>query len=43
MPFQSNPSEDRRRPITVALVDDEPLIRAALSQILTAAGLDLVG
>jgi DNA-binding NarL/FixJ family response regulator len=43
MPFQSHPFEDRRRPITVALVDDEPLIRAALRQILIAAGLDLAG
>jgi DNA-binding NarL/FixJ family response regulator len=43
MPIQSHPFEDRRRPITVALVDDERLIRAALSQILTAAGFDLVG
>jgi DNA-binding NarL/FixJ family response regulator len=43
MPFQSHSLADRRRPITVALVDDERLIRAALRQILTAAGLELVG
>ena len=43
MPFQSHPLADRRRPITVVLVDDERLIRAALGQILTAAGLELVG
>jgi DNA-binding NarL/FixJ family response regulator len=43
MPFQSHSLADRRRPITVALVDDERLIRAALAQMLTAAGLELVG
>ena len=43
MPFQSHPFADRRRPITVALVDDERLIRAALGQMLMAAGLELVG
>ena len=43
MPFQSHSVADRRRPITVALVDDERLIRAALGQMLTAAGLELVG
>ena len=43
MSFQSHPFADRRRPITVALVDDERLIRAALGQILIAAGLELVG
>lgn len=31
------------RPITVALVDDEQLIRVALARMLTSAGLDLVG
>ena len=34
---------ERRRPITVVLVDDERLIRAALGQTLTCAGLDLIG
>ena len=43
MPFQSHAFTDRRRPITVALVDDERLIRAALGQILIAAGLELIG
>lgn len=42
MPFH-HPCEYRRRPVTVALVDDEPLVRAALRQILIAAGFDLVG
>jgi DNA-binding NarL/FixJ family response regulator len=35
--------DDRRRAITVALVDDEPLIRTALAQALSASGLELVG
>jgi DNA-binding NarL/FixJ family response regulator len=34
-------SDERR--ITVVLVDDEPLIRAALAQMLAANGLDVVG
>jgi DNA-binding NarL/FixJ family response regulator len=34
---------DRRRGITVVLVDDEPLIRSALSQVLSGGGLDLIG
>jgi DNA-binding NarL/FixJ family response regulator len=34
---------DRRVSITVVLVDDEPLIRAALAQMLAANGLDVVG
>jgi DNA-binding NarL/FixJ family response regulator len=34
---------ERRRPITVVLVDDERLIRTALGQTLTAGGLELVG
>jgi DNA-binding NarL/FixJ family response regulator len=33
----------RRRPITVSLVDDEELIRIALCETLRAAGLELVG
>jgi DNA-binding NarL/FixJ family response regulator len=43
MPTQHSPVEERRRPITVVLVDDEPLVQAALSQALTSGGLDLVG
>jgi len=43
MPFQSNPGEERRRPITVVLVDDEPLIRSAVAQALSVGGLELVG
>jgi len=36
--------EERRKPVTVALVDDESLIRAALAQAIHAArGLELVG
>jgi two-component system, NarL family, nitrate/nitrite response regulator NarL len=34
---------ERRPPITVALVDDEPLIRMALAQALARGGLELVG
>jgi DNA-binding NarL/FixJ family response regulator len=34
---------ERRRPITVALVDDEQLIRRALGQALSAARIDVVG
>jgi DNA-binding NarL/FixJ family response regulator len=34
---------ERLAPITVVLVDDEQLTRAALTQALTAAGLELVG
>ncbi len=34
---------ERRGPITVVLVDDERLIRTALGQTLTSAGLDLIG
>ncbi len=37
------PGAERQRPITVALVDDERLIRAALAQELTKHGLELVG
>ena len=33
----------RRRAITVVLVDDEPLIRRALSQALSDGGIDLIG
>ena len=34
---------DPRASVTVVLVDDEPLIRSALGQTLSAAGLELVG
>lgn len=44
MRTQRRAGEDRRKPITVVLVDDEPLIRAALAQALLAAGgIDLIG
>jgi two-component system, NarL family, response regulator LiaR len=36
-------SVDRRRTITVVLVDDLPLIRAALTQILTSGGVEVIG
>ena len=36
-------NRDRRRATTVALVDEESLIRAALAQVLSSAGLELVG
>jgi DNA-binding NarL/FixJ family response regulator len=34
---------ERRRPVTVVVVDDEHMIRSALAQSLTGAGLELVG
>lgn len=43
MPSQQHPFADRHRAITVALVDDERLIRASLEQILIDAGLKFVG
>ncbi len=43
MPAGCDPGIERRRPITVVLVDDERLIRTALGQTLTSAGLDLIG
>jgi DNA-binding NarL/FixJ family response regulator len=43
MPAERNPAQERRRPFTVVVVDDEQLIRGAISQALTAGGLDLVG
>jgi NarL family two-component system response regulator LiaR len=42
MPITDSQGFERRH-ITVALVDDEALIRASLAQSLTAAGLELVG
>src|SRR5829696_2352889 len=44
MPAEDNPAAaERRPPITVVLVDDEPLIRVALAQALSSSGLELVG
>ncbi|MGO9902298.1 MAG: response regulator [Solirubrobacteraceae bacterium] len=43
MRSEQNPAVDRRPPITVVLVDDEQLIRAALAQVLSTSGLQLVG
>lgn len=43
MPIQQDVTSERRRPITVVVVDDEHLIRGALAQTLTGGGLDLVG
>jgi two-component system, NarL family, nitrate/nitrite response regulator NarL len=43
MPAERDPGIERRRPITVVLVDDERLIRSALAQTLSAAGFELVG
>ena len=37
------PAIERREPITVVLVDDEPLFRTAVDQTLTGAGLELIG
>jgi DNA-binding NarL/FixJ family response regulator len=43
MAAKGNSGMERRRGITVVLVDDEPLIRSALSQLLSGGGLDLMG
>jgi DNA-binding NarL/FixJ family response regulator len=43
MQLEQNPVAERRGPVTVVLVDDEPLIRGALAQALSVGGLDLVG
>ncbi len=43
MPTQQESATERRRPITVVVVDDEQMIRGALAQTLTGAGLDHVG
>ena len=43
MPDERRSGADRRTSVTVVLVDDEPLIRSALGQTLSAAGLELVG
>lgn len=43
MPCEQHPADQHRRPFTVVLIDDEPLIRAALARLLAEAGLGLVG
>jgi two-component system NarL family response regulator len=43
MSSQQNRVAERREPITVVVVDDEHLIRGALTQALSARGLDVVG
>jgi DNA-binding NarL/FixJ family response regulator len=43
VPDERRANQERRRPITVVLVDDESLIRSALGQALLASGLELVG
>ena len=43
MPTEGDSGTERRRGITVVLVDDEPLIRSALSHALSGAGLELIG
>jgi DNA-binding NarL/FixJ family response regulator len=43
MPMQQDFATERRRPVTVVVVDDEQMIRGALAQTLTGGGLDLVG
>jgi DNA-binding NarL/FixJ family response regulator len=43
MRAEQNPGAERRRPITVVLVDDAQLIRVALAQALSSSGLELVG
>jgi DNA-binding NarL/FixJ family response regulator len=43
MPSEQQPTAPGREPVTVVLVDDEPLIRAALGQTLTGGGLEIVG
>jgi DNA-binding NarL/FixJ family response regulator len=43
MRTQRRAGEDRRKPITVVLVDDEQLTRKLLSQVLSGAGIELIG
>src|SRR5436305_10039662 len=43
MATQRDSMMERGRPITVVLVDDERLVRAALAQALADGGLELVG
>jgi DNA-binding NarL/FixJ family response regulator len=43
VPTQQDSATERRRSITVVVVDDEQMIRGALAHTLTRDGLDLVG
>jgi DNA-binding NarL/FixJ family response regulator len=43
MPVQHSPASERRRAITVVLVDDEELVRTALARALDEHGLELIG
>ena len=43
MAGERDPVIERRRPITVVLVDDEPMFRTAVGQTLTGAGIELIG
>jgi DNA-binding NarL/FixJ family response regulator len=43
MPSDRRAGDRRRSSITVVLVDDEPLIRAALTQTLSGAGIEVIG
>ena len=43
MQTEQIPSWELQRPVTVVLVDDEPLIRGAIAQALSSSGLELVG
>jgi DNA-binding NarL/FixJ family response regulator len=43
MQTEQSPRAEFQRPITVVLVDDEQLIRAAIAQALSSSGLELVG
>ncbi|MDX6691316.1 MAG: hypothetical protein QOG15_2773 [Solirubrobacteraceae bacterium] len=43
MPILHSVGTERRRPITVVLVDDQPLIRGVVCHALTGAGLSVVG
>ena len=43
MPPEQESAAERRGPVTVVLVDDEQLTRTTLAQMLTSAGLKLVG
>ena len=43
MRFEQSSAAERQPPITVVVVDDEQLIRAALAQALSSSGLEMVG
>ena len=43
MSAEETRGHELRRPVTVVLVDDEPLIRTALAQALSVGGLELLG